>query len=138
MHPLISRIVGILNRWYSSWILLALVVGLGLLLPEGHPSLAYARTRARAKQCRDQMKVIVSAEQEHFLDHQSFTTEQTSLSRYKPFAEIARCPVCGKRYIIEFTDRDIYIRCPCSESHHGWIHALAPLAHPVSTRDNPE
>lgn len=83
------------------------------------------------------MKAIIAAEQQHFLDHRSFTTEQNALSRYKPYAEIARCPVCGKRYVIEFTQKEIYIRCPCPESKHGWTHALAPDTQTFSVREQP-
>ena len=137
MHRRFSRFLCLFSTWYSSWILLVALVGVGILLPEIQPSLSYARTRSRAKQCRDQMKVLIAAEQEHFLDHRSFTTEQSALSRYKPFAEMARCPICGKPYIIEFTQKEIYVRCPCPESKHGWTHALAPSAEALSTSERP-
>jgi hypothetical protein len=81
------------------------------------------------------MKVIIAAELQHFLDHRSFTTEQNALSRYKPFAEVARCPICAEQYIIEFTSKEIYIRCPCSETNHGWTQALAPETPTITARE---
>ncbi len=114
------------KTWWISWVLLVVLLIVALLLPELHPGLSSLRRQLRAKQCRDHMTVIIEAEIEHYLEHRSFTIRQDALTRYRPHAHNAKCPLCREFYTIEFKDREIFIKCPCDGSNHGWSHAVAP------------
>ena len=114
------------TRWWLPWLGVVVLITLGGLLPRLDHNLAAVRRQMRAQRCREQMLALASGEVQHYLDHQSFTTEQRALTRYVPYAEHARCPGCEAAYVLEvFKDR-ARIGCPCKGVKHGWVDQPVP------------
>jgi hypothetical protein len=113
-------------RWWTPWAVVVLLLTSAVLLPRVFPDLARVRRQMQAQRCREQMLALAEGEVQHYLDHRAFTTEQVALTRYVPYAEHARCPVCGAPYVLEVSRDLVRVRCPCADVHHGLVEQPAP------------
>ena len=119
------HLTGIISLW-RDWIGVAILLLFGFVFLPKNASIQSYREQYTTARCKDQMEMILRAEQKHYLDHNSYTTVQRDLSRYEAFAQHANCPLCDEPYKIEITDREIWVQCPCSPGIHGWKHATVP------------
>jgi len=130
-------LAGILSVW-RDWFGVAILIIIGFFVLPATAPVQSMREKYNTAQCRDQMEMILRAEQKHYLDHQSYTTVQRDLNRYEAFAPHARCPLCNETYHIEITAGEIWIQCPCLPGIHGWKHEVAPiLPDSTSPKDSP-
>ncbi|MBN1423379.1 hypothetical protein JXA88_02380 [Candidatus Fermentibacteria bacterium] len=113
-------------RWWIPWVALAALGLVALAIPATHTDVAKVRRQMEAQRCREQMLALAEGEVQHYLDHQSFTTEQRALTRYVPFAEHAQCPSCRTNYRLEVFQNHVCVRCPCESVRHGWVERPAP------------